>query len=856
MRSRLYRDALYLSSGKRKPTTDGTGTSDPRAVPQGQGAAPQPTAAAPQRGQVPQRGQTEQNNHPSTAAGGRPTSRRGANPNVPTAGNAGAAAPKQTPTVNQTPAPKQTANQTPSTKHTPRPNPTQQDINDMNEIMGITGYTGDPEDIAKAEWERYGVSDAEGYQKVSEYHWRNLVGGAMDTARNTVNDASYRLQSGYADQMAENAVARAMYNGERGTYEELYAKYLAYYQKEAENRTLQKAVDWGEAYNDETERMAQEAGFNDAVRKDAQFYRGIGALFPAVAMSAVGNMAGGAASAVGAYKAARTAAKLGKAFSSSVTFLSASGAAYENEIANGTDPETAMKIATGAGIIELGTEILTSGLGRVGNRVIGTGSITDGLMDNLAAKISTDEEIQKAILYLGGTVGEGFEEYLSEWVNYFANRTLGGSDGRTPAEVSRDAGEAFRDGALVSAIFNTTTLLKKGASPQEAMVVGVEEAAQGIRETAASGRRKGNAAAISETVGTLSDSLRRKLPERDLVQLTETLERSPAGQEYTGILTGLDATDTAAFMEAVTDTVSEAVKRGEGYSSLQDYLTDNRVSQITEAVLETTVEAVNQPDARSAEQPDARSVASEKRKIDHSGIAVLADKAKAAIQERMRNDPVLREAVERAREAGKESFCGVDIDVIIRNVAAGKKMQLPDDNSARIRGNTVIFSGEHGILGLDGAMHSVAVASYDDTRQFNRESGVPGMQAHHIAQNAIYRKMVPKSQGIAATVSGDVFRNPDSQHARLHDFYDNELEKLLAGSGAPRNKEALEIFAHGMQNAGYSPIVIEYAIEQVICQWGVYGVKLDDPIPHIPRRTNYKKSKQEGRYVVEKTERE
>ena len=59
-----------------------------------------------------------------------------------------------------------------------------------------------------------------------------------------------------------------------------------------------------------------------------------------------------------------------------------------------------------------------------------------------------------------------------------------------------------------------------------------------------------------------------------------------------------------------------------------------------------------------------------------------------------------------------------------------------------------------------------------------------------------------------------------------------------------------------MQNAGYSPIVIEYAIEQVICQWGVYGVKLDDPIPHIPRRTNYKKSKQEGRYVVEKTERE
>ena len=217
-------------------------------------------------------------------------------------------------------------------------------------------------------------------------------------------------------------MARAMYNGERGTYEELYAKYLAYYQKEAENRTPQKAVSWGETYNADTERMAQKAGFNDYVRRDGQFYRSVGAMIPAVAISAAGNVAGGAAASAGAYRAAKTAARLGKAFSSSVTFMSASGAAYESELANGTDPETAMKIATGAGIIELGTEILTSGLGRVGNRVIGTGSITDDLMESLAAKISADEGIQKSFLYLGGTIGEGFEEYLSEWGNYFANR--------------------------------------------------------------------------------------------------------------------------------------------------------------------------------------------------------------------------------------------------------------------------------------------------------------------------------------------------------------------------------------------------------------------------------------------------
>ena len=387
-------------------------------------------------------------------------------------------------------------------------------------------------------------------------------------------------------------------------------------------------------------------------------------------------------------------------------------------------------------------------------------------------------------------------------------------------------------------------------------MIGVEEAAQGIRETAASGRRKGNPAAVSETVGTLSDSLRQKLPEREMMRLNDTLEHSPVGQEYAGILTGLDAAGTTAFTEAVTDVVSKTVKRGEGYSSLQDFLTDGRVSQIMEATLETVVEAVEQPDAKAAGQTGKDSAAPAKRKIDHSGVAVLADDAKADIRERMQNDPGLREAVEQARQAGKELFCGTDVDRIIRNIAVGKKMQLPKDENIEIRGNAVIFSGKYGIMEQDGTMRSVTVAPYADTRRSNRESGIPNMQAHHVAQNAIYGQMVPKSEAIAVTVSGDVFQNPNSQHSRLHEFYDNEFEKLLVESDVPRNIKALEIFARGMQETGYSPMVIEYAIEQVVCQWGTYGVKLDDPIPRIPRRTIYRKPKQEGHYVVEKPERE
>ena len=39
----------------------------------------------------------------------------------------------------------------------------------------------------------------------------------------------------------------------------------------------------------------------------------------------------------------------------------------------------------------------------------------------------------------------------------------------------------------------------------------------------------------------------------------------------------MDAADAARLTEAVTDAVADAVKRGENYSSLEDFLTDESV---------------------------------------------------------------------------------------------------------------------------------------------------------------------------------------------------------------------------------------------------------------------------------------
>ena len=107
----------------------------------------------------------------------------------------------------------------------------------------------------------------------------------MDTLRNSANDLSYRLQEGRAEQLAENDAVRDAANG-KGNYEDLYREYLAKYREEMSDFVPRKAVDWGEAYNAETARMADEEGFNDYVRRDGQLYRAVGAMVPALTVSA------------------------------------------------------------------------------------------------------------------------------------------------------------------------------------------------------------------------------------------------------------------------------------------------------------------------------------------------------------------------------------------------------------------------------------------------------------------------------------------------------------------------------------------------------------------------------------------
>ncbi len=429
----------------------------------------------------------------------------------------------------------------------------------LEEFMGIVPYT-DENTIAENEWKRMGVDNAQDYAKIrSDYAFRGLWSGAVGAARDTVNYMGNTVQQGnqrfQRESAVENAVAKTMASGNTGgkTYEELYNQYQKEFQDKFKEEPLRKTVDWGEAYDQESERIAQELGVNEEARKDYQFNQALGRMAPAIAVSMTGNLAGAGLTALGAGEAAKGAYTIGRLLSSASTFTSAAGGAYEDAKAHGIDDDQAMTYAATVGAIELATESISSGLGKIGGKKIGTGGVTDDFVEALAKRASSDPNVQNAIVYIGGVVGEGFEEWLSEWGDYLANKALVKYDDRTLKDVWGDSKESFMQGAMMSSLLNITQLMQRGVPPKEAIRQGVDETAAeaGIAPT-----EQVSPAAQAMANAATQNSVQETAPAQTEISPAQT-EVSPAARTMADVLTGKNA--NAALPSAEYSAVTESV---------------------------------------------------------------------------------------------------------------------------------------------------------------------------------------------------------------------------------------------------------------------------------------------------------
>lgn len=399
----------------------------------------------------------------------------------------------------------------------------------LEEFMGILptpevkndGLDGTPyADMVRSEWKRMGVDNAYDYGKIArDYTSRSIPSGVVGAGRDSVNYL-YNLY-----QQAKNNIAKG---NQYATGDELlYQDVLKKTGEEYKDKPLEKAVHWGEAYDQESERIAQELNVTEAARKDYQFGQALGRMAPAIALSATGNLAGAGLTAFGAGEAAKGAYAVGRFLSSAATFTSAAGGAYEDAKAHGIDDDRAMTYAATVGAIELATESISSGLGKFGGKAIGTGGFTDDFVSSLAKKVSSDPNVQNAIIYAGGVLGEGFEEWLSEWGDYAANRLLVKYDDRTLKDVWGDSKESFMQGAMMSSLLNITQLMQRGVPPKEAIRQGVDETAA---EAGISPAEQVSPAAQTMARAATQNTVQEGAPART--------EISPAARTMADVLTG------------------------------------------------------------------------------------------------------------------------------------------------------------------------------------------------------------------------------------------------------------------------------------------------------------------------------
>lgn len=409
----------------------------------------------------------------------------------------------------------------------------------LEEFMGILptpevkndGLDGTPyADVVRSEWKRMGVDNARDYAEIrKDYASRGVWSGVSGAARDSVNYL-YNLY-----QQAKNNIAKG---NQYATGDELlYQDVLKKTGEEYKDKPLEKAVHWGEAYDAESERIAQELNVNEEARNDYQFNQAVGRMAPAIAVSATGNLAGAGLTAFGAGEAAKGAYAVGRFLSSAATFTSAAGGAYEDAKAHGIDDDKAMTYAATVGAIELATESISSGLGKIGGKAIGTGGFTDDFVSSLAKKVSSDPNVQNAVIYAGGVLGEGFEEWLSEWGDYAANRLLVKYDDRTLKDVWGDSKESFMQGAMMSSLLNITQLMQRGVPPNEAIRQGVDETAA---EAGISPAEQVSPAAQTMARAATQNAVQESAPAQTDISPAAP-EVSPAARTMADVLTGKNA---------------------------------------------------------------------------------------------------------------------------------------------------------------------------------------------------------------------------------------------------------------------------------------------------------------------------
>ncbi|MDD6544833.1 MAG: hypothetical protein PUF20_10705 [Clostridiales bacterium] len=146
-----------------------------------------------------------------------------------------------------------------------------------------------------------------------------------------------------------------------------------------------------------------------------------------------------------------------------VLFTQAAGSATTDALQRGASGKQAVTYGVANGALEVLTEKMFDGVAGV----FGKGAADDALQ-SLVRRVTQNKGAQNALLTIADSLGEGFEEFASEFGDKVLADLLLKDDDRNFRQVLSDAGESFLVGALTSAVMQAAGSITKNTTPKQA----------------------------------------------------------------------------------------------------------------------------------------------------------------------------------------------------------------------------------------------------------------------------------------------------------------------------------------------------------------------------------------------------
>ncbi|MGE7716627.1 T7SS effector LXG polymorphic toxin [Priestia megaterium] len=147
---------------------------------------------------------------------------------------------------------------------------------------------------------------------------------------------------------------------------------------------------------------------------------------------------------------------------------------------------------------------------------------------------------------------------------------------------------------------------------------------------------------------------------------------------------------------------------------------------------------------------------------------------------------------------------------------------------------------------LVGNLEDIDELLIDTYANMRKNKEVTG-QAHHLSQDAAFRDVIPRKEGLAIELSGNIFKDIGSPHYSAHEsleaFWNSYRRNGESFGEIPMVSEYNDALYESLKSAGLSDTQSQQAVQRAFEQQVSYGLNKDSFVPRIPGRINLPKLK-------------